>query len=189
MFAISLGDDGAELRPLEPWHAEEYLAHLDRSREHIGRYVPLPDRATDVPSARAYLQRYADSQAADAGRFYGIWLDGTLVGGVLFFAFDAAQGTCELGCWLEESATGRGLITRALRHLVDWAVDVRGIHRVEWHAASRNTASLAVAQRLGMQREGVLRESFVHRGERLDMEVWAVFAPQWRTHRESLGRG
>lgn len=30
MYAISLGDDGAELRPLEPWHAEEFLAHLDR---------------------------------------------------------------------------------------------------------------------------------------------------------------
>ena len=31
MFAISLGDDGAELRPLEPWQAEEFLAHMDRA--------------------------------------------------------------------------------------------------------------------------------------------------------------
>ncbi|NUS78165.1 MAG: RimJ/RimL family protein N-acetyltransferase, partial [Streptomyces sp.] len=28
MYAISLGD-GAELRPLEPWHAEEFLANLE----------------------------------------------------------------------------------------------------------------------------------------------------------------
>ncbi len=32
MFATVLGDDddGAELRPLQPWRAEEFPAHTDR---------------------------------------------------------------------------------------------------------------------------------------------------------------
>ncbi len=185
MFAISLGDDGAELRPLEPWNAEEYLAHIDRSREHIGRHIALSDRATDLASARAFLQSYADKQAADSGRIHGIWLKGTLVGGVLFRTFDAEQGTCEVGCWLEESAVGRGLVTRAIGVLIDWAVETRGIHRVEWRAASTNTASINVAKRLGMVRDGVQRESSAHRGVRQDVEVWSVLAPEWREHRAS----
>ena len=46
MYAISLGE-GSELRPLELWHAEEFLTHLERGREFIlpacdGR---LPERA------------------------------------------------------------------------------------------------------------------------------------------------
>ena len=123
MFAISLGDDGAELRPLEPWRAEEFLAHMDRGRDFIGQYIGLAAAATDVESARAFLQSYAEKQAADAGRIYGIWLDGTLVGGVLFRIFDAASGNCEAGCWLEPSAAGRGLVTRAIRVLIDWAVE------------------------------------------------------------------
>ena len=41
MYAISLGD-GAELRPLEVWHAEEVLANIDRGREFIGRHFGLP---------------------------------------------------------------------------------------------------------------------------------------------------
>ncbi|MEU3878161.1 hypothetical protein AB0E87_30480, partial [Streptomyces sp. NPDC029704] len=53
-------DGDAELRVLEPWNAEEYLAHIDRSREFIGRYIALADHATDLASARAFLQRYAD---------------------------------------------------------------------------------------------------------------------------------
>ncbi|MBT2382905.1 GNAT family N-acetyltransferase [Streptomyces sp. ISL-11] len=185
MFAISLGDDGAELRPLEPWNAEEYLAHIDRSREYIGRHIALAERATDLVSARSFLQSYADKKAADSGRIYGIWVDGTLVGGVLFRLFDAEYGTCEVGCWLEESAAGRGLITRAMRILIDWAVDKRGIHRVEWMADSTNTASINLAKRLGMVRDGVLRESYPYRGVRRDMEVWSVLAPEWREHRES----
>src|SRR5690348_15296960 len=104
MFAISLGDDGAELRPLEPWRAEEFLAHMNRGREFVGRHVGLPDAVTDLASSRAFLQSYADKAAADTGRIYGIWADGALVGGVLFRTMDLEHGTAEAGCWLEPSA-------------------------------------------------------------------------------------
>ncbi|WP_151484625.1 GNAT family N-acetyltransferase [Streptomyces albicerus] len=183
MYAISLGDDGGELRPLEPWQAEEFLAHLDRGREFVQQFIPFGSRATDADAARELLQSWADKKAADAGSLHGIWLDGKLVGGVLFRIFDAEHGNCELGCWLEPAAAGRGLITRAARVLIDWAVDERGIHRVEWYAASANEPSLNVARRLGMRREGVLRESYPYRGVRQDREVWAVLADEWRAAR------
>ncbi|MEU9335225.1 GNAT family protein [Streptomyces sp. NPDC048290] len=183
MYAKSLGDDGAELRPLETWHAEEFLAHLDRGRDFITRYIPFGANATEVDSAREILKRYADLRGADSGSLHGLWLDGTLVGGVLFRIFDTANGVCEIGCWLEPAATGRGLVTRACRVLIDWAVDDRGMHRVEWHAASRNTASLKAAERLGFTREGVQRESSLWRGVRQDVEIWAVLARDWQAAR------
>ncbi|MFE6198917.1 GNAT family N-acetyltransferase [Streptomyces sp. NPDC057838] len=186
MYAISLGD-GAELRPLDPWHAGEFLAHLDRGREFIGRYIPFGTTETDLPSARAKLQLYADMRAADTGSLHGLWLDGTLVGGVLFLNFDAANGTCEVGCWLEPAGTGRGLVTRAMRVLIDWAVDQRGIHRVEWVAASGNQPSLNVARRLGMTRDGVRRAAHHYGGVRHDLEVWSVLAPEWREARARAG--
>ncbi|MFF6916876.1 GNAT family N-acetyltransferase [Streptomyces sp. NPDC012466] len=182
MYAISLGDD-AELRPLEPWHAGEFLAHLERGRDFIGQYIPFGTTETDLASARAKLQRYADLRAADTGSLHGLWLDGTLVGGVLFLNFDAATGNCEVGCWLEPAGTGRGLVTRAMRVLIDWAVEERGIHRVEWVAASGNQPSLNVARRLGMTRDGVRREAHPYGGVRHDLEVWSVLAPEWRAAR------
>ncbi|MBO8188482.1 GNAT family N-acetyltransferase [Streptomyces spirodelae] len=181
MFAISLGDDGAELRPLEPWQAEEFLAHIERGREFIGAHVGLPDANKDLPSARAFLQSYAEKAATDTGRIHGIWTaDGKLVGGVLFRTMDVPQGTAEAGCWLEPAAVGKGLVTRAVRVIIDWAFEERGIHRVEWHVSSANEPSIAVARRLGMRKDGVLRQSFLYRGERADMEVWSVLAPEWR---------
>ncbi|MFJ6570784.1 GNAT family N-acetyltransferase [Streptomyces sp. NPDC091292] len=183
MYAISLGDDGAELRPLEPWHAEEFLAHLDRGREYIGRHVAFGANVTDTASARDLLQAYADKRAADGGSLHGLWLDGRLVGGLLFRIFEADSGNCEVGCWLEPAAAGRGLVTRGARVLIDWAVDARGMHRVEWVVSSANMPSIKVAQRLGMTRDGVLRESYPHRGVRHDMEIWSVLAPEWRAAR------
>ncbi|MFJ8662659.1 GNAT family N-acetyltransferase [Streptomyces sp. NPDC093795] len=180
MFAIPLGDDGAELRPLEPWQAEEFLTHMDRGRDFIGQHIVLPDYATDLDSARSFLSSYAEKAATDTGRIYGIWDGGTLVGGVLFRTMDVAAGRAEAGCWLEPSAAGKGLITRACRVIIDWAVEERGIHRVEWRASAKNEPSIAVARRLGMTREGVLRENYPHRGSRADTELWAVLAPEWR---------
>ncbi|MEU9170229.1 GNAT family protein [Streptomyces sp. NPDC048420] len=179
MYAISLGED-AELRPLEPWHAEEFFAHLERGREFINRFIPFGETAIDVPSARDMLQRYADLRAADNASLHGLWLEGKLVGGVLFLNFDAENANCEVGCWLEPAGTGRGLVTRAMRVLLDFAFEQRGMHRVEWIAAVDNQASLNVARRLGMTKEGVRRASYPHHGVRLDLEVWSLLAPEYR---------
>jgi ribosomal-protein-serine acetyltransferase len=175
MWTIDLGD-GAELRPLEPWQAGEFLAHIDRARDSVDPWIPWASRSTDLASAAATLQRYADLAARDTGRIYGIWLDGTLVGGTMFVSFDAEGGVCEVGCWLEPAGTGRGLITRAVRVLIDWAFRQRGMHRIEWHCRPDNTSSVNVAKRLGMQLDGTLRSSYRYRGVRYDSQIWALVA-------------
>ncbi|MEV5174299.1 GNAT family protein [Streptomyces flaveolus] len=179
MFATTLGSDGAELCPLQPWQAEEFLAHVDRGREFIGRFNGLPDVVTDPASARAFLEAYAEKEAADAGLVRAIRLGGTLVGAVILRRMDVPRGTAEAGCRLEPAAVGRGLVTRAARLLIDWAIRERGIHRVEWWVSAGNTPGIAVARRLGMRKEAVLRESYPYRGEQHDEEIWSVLAPEW----------
>ncbi|GGZ30033.1 N-acetyltransferase [Streptomyces nitrosporeus] len=172
-------DDHAQLRPLEPWQAPEFLAHIDRARPLVDPWIPWASLTTDLATATATLQRYADLSSADNGRIYGIWLDGVLVGGVMFTRFDTSSGVCELGCWLEEAGQGHGLVTRACRALIDWAFTERGMNRVEWWASAGNTRSTASARRLGMTRDGVLRQRYPYRGLRHDSEVWSVLAQEW----------
>lgn len=178
MFTLALGGQ-AQLRPLEPWQAPEFLAHVDRARPLVDPWIPWATLSTDLTSATATLQRYADLLASDSGRIYGIWLEGTLVGGVMFTRFDTASGVCEIGCWLEEAGQGRGLVVQACRALIDWAFGERGMSRVEWWVAAGNTRSIAAARRLGMTREGVLRQRYPYRGVRHDSEVWSLLAGEW----------
>ncbi|MBT2445501.1 GNAT family N-acetyltransferase [Streptomyces sp. ISL-36] len=180
MFTLALGDH-ARLRPLEPWQAQEFLAHIDRARPSVDPWIPWATYSTDLDSAKASLQRYADRLAEDTGRIYGIWLDGTLVGGVMFTRFDNASGVCEIGCWLEKAGEGRGLVTRACRVLIDWAFRERGMSRVEWWVSAGNTRSIEAARRLGMTRDGVLRQRYPYRGVRHDSEVWSVLSEEWPT--------
>ncbi|MQY07432.1 GNAT family N-acetyltransferase [Actinomadura macrotermitis] len=178
MFSLALGE-GAELRPLEPWHAAEFAAHADRVRRILMPWIPWARTVVDEASAREYLQNYADRQARDEGRLYGIWVDGVLAGGVLFRVFNTALGVCEVGVWLDEAHQGRGLVTTAVRHMIDWAVRERGMARVEWRCDPRNAPSVATAKRLGFVHEGTLRSAFVMDGERRDEQVWALLADEW----------
>jgi ribosomal-protein-serine acetyltransferase len=172
--------EGARLRPLEPWQAPEFLAHIDRAREFVDPWIPWASRSTDLDSARATLQRYADQQAQDKARLFGIWLDGALRGGVMLINIDAANGQFEVGCWLEPAAAGHGLITRAAARLLDYAFHERGWHRGNWKCRPDNEASRAVARRLGMTLEGTLREDFPYLDKRHDTEVWSILAHEWK---------
>jgi len=178
VFARTL-TDRAELRPLEVWNAAEFGAHLDRAREHIRPWVGPAFLSEGLDGPRATLSRYAQHTAEDGARIFGIWRDGTLVGGVMFVEFSAAAGSCELGCWLEPAAEGLGLVTPACRALLDWAFGIRGLHRAEWRCRADNVRSAAVAQRLGMTLEGVLREAWQVDGVFHDKQVWSVLAPEW----------
>ena len=164
----------AELRALEPWNAAEFAAHMDRARDHIRPWVG-PAFVTDgVDDAAATLSRYAERTANDGARIFGIWADGRLVGGVMFTEFRAAAGTCEIGCWLESSAEGQGLVTDACKILLHWAFIDRGIHRAEWRCRADNLRSAAVAQRLGMTLEGVLRDAWRVGHSFYDAQIWAI---------------
>jgi ribosomal-protein-serine acetyltransferase len=170
MLSRSLTDD-AELRALEPWHAEEFAAHVAAATEHLAEWLPWGATAAEVDFAEQLLQRYADAQARGEGRILGIWVEDKLAGGVLFRVWEQAMGMCELG---------------ASTVMIDWAIRVRGMHRVEWRCAAANTKSSAVAKRLGMTKEGVLREAAPLNGVRHDIELWAILASEW-TQRSSRG--
>ncbi|MGE7435287.1 MULTISPECIES: GNAT family N-acetyltransferase [Kitasatospora] len=172
---------GAELRALEPWRAAEFFAFIVRAREHLAPWIPWATSITDVDGARRWLKHCAEEQARDEGRIYGIWLDGELVGGVVFQAFRARAGVCEVGAWLAPEAEGRGLVTAGVRRMVEWAFEERGMARVEWRTEPANLRSIAVARRLGMTREGLLRQVFRFHDGRRDLEMWSLLDSEYRT--------
>ncbi|MGW5929380.1 GNAT family N-acetyltransferase [Streptomyces anulatus] len=179
MFTAALRDN-AELRPLEPHHAEEFLAHIDRARTHIAPWVGAGLVVADLDAARTVLQRYADEGAADRRRLYGIWLDGVLAGGTMFVSFDTGLGLCEIGCWLEPAAEGQGLVTPVVRMMIDWAFRERGLNRVEWRTRADNVRSINVAKRLGMTLDGTSQPSSTGTdGQRHEQQIWSVRATEW----------
>jgi RimJ/RimL family protein N-acetyltransferase len=57
------------------------------------------------------------------------------------------------------------------------------LHRVEADTDPRNAASLALLERLGFVREGILRERWIVGGEVADSVLLGLLAADWRAAR------
>ena len=68
----------------------------------------------------------------------------------------------EFGYVLSRPHWGKGLMTEALGALVNWAVAQRGIHRLWALCDVENVASARVLEKVGLQREGVMRRQTIH---------------------------
>lgn len=80
----------------------------------------------------------------------------------------------EIGWTLAPWAQGKGYATEAARAILALALDQLGFHRVEARLDARNGASAAICERLGMQREGVMRDNMYLKGEWTSEAVYAT---------------
>jgi RimJ/RimL family protein N-acetyltransferase len=79
----------------------------------------------------------------------------------------------------ERAYWGRGYGADALRLALRFGFDELNLHRVGTTVFSYNTRALALYEKLGFQREGVLRE-FLHRdGKRYDMYWYGLLRHEW----------
>jgi RimJ/RimL family protein N-acetyltransferase len=101
--------------------------------------------------------------------------DATILGGTTFHHFDPMRDVVEVGYWLFVPARGRGVATRTVAAMVEYAI-AHGICRVEAHVRPENRASELVLERLGFEREGIKRRYLHHEGERVDATLWALVA-------------
>jgi len=101
--------------------------------------------------------------------------DGSILGGANFHHFDPTRDVVEVGYWLFVEARGRGIATRIVAAMVDYAFST-GICRVEAHVRPENRPSERVLERLGFEREGVKRRYLHHEGRRVDATLWALVA-------------
>ncbi|MDX2007313.1 MAG: GNAT family protein [Meiothermus sp.] len=177
MFKHDLGD-GAYLQPLEPRHAQEFLDFLTANREHLLEWLNW-EHLFGLEEAQKYLAQGMTRYAEDSLPWVGIWQDGRMAGGVLFFPVDKRTKSSEIGYWLGRGFTGRGLVTRAARAMLNHAFGELGLKRMALLAATENRASRRVAERLGFTLEGVLRKAGLCKGQTVDLAAYSMLAEEW----------
>ena len=85
----------------------------------------------------------------------------------------------EIGFTLAPQHQGYGYATEAVRRLLHYLLIERGKHRVRATCDDRNTGSAAVLERVGMRREGHLRESTWSKGEWTNDLLYGVLRREW----------
>nr|WP_237503828.1 GNAT family protein [Streptomyces sp. SID8375] len=114
---------------------------------------------------------------------------GTLVGDVTFVWNSREHRQGGIGYVFHPAHTGHGYATEASRALLKLGFEELQLHRIQAELDGRNTASARLLERLGMRREGHLRENEFLDGEWSDEVIYAMLAREWRDRREERPKG
>lgn len=179
MLTYKLGDD-AELRLLEEHDAEALYHLIDRNRDFLREWLPFPDFVTGPEGTLDFIRTTRRQVADNQGLQCVIVCEGEPAGMVGFHRINWMNKSTTLGYWLAEDCNGRGLMTRAVRAMVEHAFTGWKLNKVEIRVATENRKSQAIPERLGFVKEGVLRQNELLNGEYVDHIAYSMLAEEWK---------
>lgn len=106
--------------------------------------------------------------------------------GAITLRLNAAHRHAELGYWIGVPYWGQGFASEAAQRLLEFGFDELELHRVHAHYLTRNLASGRVLAKLGMRREGTIREYFLTRNGFEDVNLMGVTRDQFLALRNKM---
>ncbi len=170
------------LRPLRDDDAMPMAALVNDRRIADGTLnIPFP---YDLHHAETFIesQREARRKGTHLASALERKSDGQLLGGA-GLVFQLEYERAEMGYWLGVPYWNQGYVTEAGRVLLDFAFRDAGLNRVYATHFSDNPASGRVMQKLGMTREGMLRQHYIRFGQPKDTVYYGILRSEWEAQR------
>lgn len=144
-------------------------------------YVPVPQTYTRA-DAGEFLARQL-SQDRNKRVSWAIEYTGSAVGGVNI-GFDIGNRVGTIGYSIARRLWGRGLTTEAAGAVIEEAFAAfPDLNRIQATTDERNVGSLRVMEKLGMVREGLLRQDQFLRGEYRNTVWCGLLRCEWEASR------
>ena len=171
------------LREMRIEDAPSLLAML--TTEEVSRFISPPP--TTVEGFERFIEWAERERQAGNYLCFAVVPDGltAAVGIFQVKSLDGGFNNAEWGFALGSQFWGTGIFAEGARLVVDFAVDVIGVNRLEARAAVANGRGNGALRKIGAVQEGVLRGSFLRHGVRHDQVLWGIVADDWRLQRLS----
>lgn len=145
------------------------------------------------PWTEARSRAYVEEAIAGAERHprRNFWLaivqrsDDRVIGSCRLSLLDEISREADVGYGLHRAFWKRGYGTEALSGLLRLGFGELGLHRISAVVVAANTASVRTLERVGMCREGQLREKYWLEGKWWDAYLYALLEHEWRAKHRS----
>lgn len=150
--------------------------HAYASDEEVVKNVPWgPNTASD---SRMFLTRKFKEQSSHPRKTFDFAVtlkdSGEMIGGGGIFVKSFESQTAFIGYVLNKTFHGKGYATEIAKSLVDFGFSKLNLYRIEATCDLENPASFKVMEKVGMQKEGVLRGNAVYKGRRRSTVVCSI---------------
>ena len=167
-------DENIELRQLKLTDAKDIFETIDSQRTYLGKWLPFVETTKDLTDSEMYVNSVIN---ADIERFeyvFTIRYNGQFAGIVGFKDTDKANKKTEIGYWLSEKFQKKGIMTKSVDTLCNFAFKILNINRVQIKCAVGNLPSSNIPKRLNFKLEGVERDGELLSGNIfVDLEIYS----------------
>ncbi len=102
-----------------------------------------------------------------------------LVGTCGFVSWQVRDGRAEIGYGLSRNYWGQGLMTEAVKAVIDFGFTSMELNRIQAMCDIENHPSYRVMEKAGLQFEGILRGYVLSRGEFRDQRLYSILREEW----------
>ncbi len=147
------------LRPPREEDGEAIIAAIEASRPELEAWMDWAPSMRTVDDAVGFVRRVQDSWTARAEFSLGIFrrTDGQYIGGTGMHRPNWSVPSMEIGYWMSTPETGKGYVRETVAALTSVGFGQLGLRRITITCAATNDRSRRVAEAVGYQLEGRLR--------------------------------
>ncbi|KQB05453.1 GNAT family N-acetyltransferase [Vibrio anguillarum] len=178
MFTLDVDTD-LKLALVSHKFAPHYLEIVSREREYLSQWLAWPPHANNEEFFLSFINRslhdYADGKSLVCSMIY----KDKLVGNISFNSINHELKKVEMGYWLSAEYQGKGIVSRSVLKLIDFAFTDLNMEKVQISAARENQPSRNVCERLGFLLEGIITRSENLNGRVVDHAVYGLSRPSW----------
>jgi ribosomal-protein-serine acetyltransferase len=182
MFYREMGD-GLRWRLATILDAAELFEIIERNRAEFGRWLPWVEFTKTVEDEKNFIRESGEKWARMESMLGVVELDGRIVAAADPTVINLGEHWAEIGYWCDKAFTGRGIITRTVRHIQAFCFEELGLDRVQIRADVGNLLSRAIPERLGYTLEGILRRTSPQPdGTMGDFALYSLLKDEWQAN-------
>ena len=113
---------------------------------------------------------------------FAVVVDGKAVGGIgIVLQNDVERIGAEIGYWLGEKYWGQGIMTKAVKEMVEFVFLNFSLQKIYAPIFDFNIASQKVLQKAGFEREAILKQAAIKNDKIIDLHYYSLLKSQWRS--------
>jgi len=164
--------------------APALAALVEANADHLRPWMSWASSPAGAGQLSFIADRALPAFAEGAGFEAGLWSHGRLVGAAGVHDVELHNRSGVIGYWLDAAQQGRGLMTRTVRAVVErcftQSLFPEGpFERLEIATEVSNRRGRAVAERLGVTVEGVLRRRPFSAEKYVDLAIYSLLRSEW----------
>lgn len=173
-------DNDITLITLRLKSAREIYDCIDRSRDFLGKWMPWVETTKSYKDTEAYIKSAKDKHRDKSDLVFEIRQKDKFIGLIGLKDIDHTNKKAEIGYWLGEEYSGKGIMTRSSKVLIDYAFDELKLNRIMIRCAVENIRSCNIPRQLGFAFEGIERQGERIYGRYQDLKVYSLLKKEWR---------